>query len=79
MNEPAEAIRQAERAIVAATATVANARRAEDKFLCPYPGCGGVSCRLLYSRRADDRTSIRRRRECLTCGHRFNTEERATA
>lgn len=52
----------------------ARTRRVDDKFLCPY-GCGSVSCRVVSSRRADDRTKIVRRRECLECRRRYNTTE----
>ncbi len=39
---------------------------------CPY--CGGES-KVLESRHADEGLAIRRRRECLQCGRRFNTME----
>lgn len=42
---------------------------------CPY--CGAES-RVVESRHAED-GSIRRRRECLACGKRFNTFERLEA
>ncbi|MCS6872497.1 MAG: transcriptional regulator NrdR [Anaerolineae bacterium] len=42
---------------------------------CPY--CGGERLKVLDT--ADSRESIRRRRECLTCGARFTTYERAVA
>lgn len=41
---------------------------------CPY--CGGET-KVLESRHADEGAAIRRRRECLTCGRRFTTMERA--
>jgi hypothetical protein len=50
-------------------------RAAEDKLLCPF--CGGMWSRLIDARRSDDRTHIKRRRECAGCRGRFNTEERA--
>ena len=40
---------------------------------CPY--CGAES-RVLESRHAEEGNTIRRRRECLTCGRRFSTTER---
>ncbi|HAY98888.1 NrdR family transcriptional regulator [Mesotoga sp. SC_NapDC2] len=41
---------------------------------CPF--CGGDSTRVLDSRPTDESTSIRRRRECESCGARFTTYER---
>lgn len=41
---------------------------------CPI--CGGKT-RVVDSRQPDVET-VRRRRECLECGYRFNTEERET-
>ena len=43
-------------------------------MLCP--SCGFVESKVIDSRPSDDNTSIRRRRECLECGHRFTTYER---
>lgn len=40
---------------------------------CPY--CGQVESKVVDSRPAEDGTSIRRRRECLSCGKRFTTYE----
>ncbi len=40
---------------------------------CPY--CGYNDSRVVDSRPADDRDSIRRRRECMSCGRRFTTYE----
>ena len=40
---------------------------------CPY--CGAES-RVIESRHAADEDAIRRRRECIACGRRFNTMER---
>ena len=37
------------------------------------PECGGTKSKVLDSRSVVD--MIRRRRECITCGHRFNTFE----
>ena len=40
---------------------------------CPY--CGQTDSKVVDSRPAEDGESIRRRRECLTCGKRFTTYE----
>lgn len=40
------------------------------------PVCVQADTRVVDSRSADDDTSIRRRRECGECGHRFTTFER---
>ena len=40
---------------------------------CPY--CGYKESRVVDSRHAEESASIRRRRECLTCGKRFTTYE----
>ena len=40
---------------------------------CPY--CGHVDSKVVDSRPADEYDSIRRRRECLSCGKRFTTYE----
>lgn len=40
------------------------------------PVCGHPNSRVLESRDVDDGGSIRRRRECLNCQHRFTTYER---
>ena len=40
---------------------------------CIY--CGNTDSKVLDSRSSDDETSIRRRRECLSCGKRFTTYE----
>ena len=42
---------------------------------CPY--CGYSESKVIDSRPADENSSIRRRRECLSCGKRFPTEETA--
>lgn len=39
--------------------------------------CGAEDTRVIDSRSAEDGASIRRRRECATCGRRFTTFERA--
>jgi transcriptional repressor NrdR len=41
------------------------------------PACATLDDRVVDSRTADDGSAIRRRRECLACGHRFTTFERA--
>ena len=40
---------------------------------CPY--CKELDSRVIDSRAADDGNSIRRRRECTSCGRRFTTYE----
>lgn len=40
------------------------------------PVCHNLENRVLESRSADSGQSVRRRRECLKCGHRFTTYER---
>ena len=40
---------------------------------CPY--CGYQESKVLDSRHSEDNTSIRRRRECLSCQKRFTTYE----
>ncbi|MBE9032725.1 transcriptional repressor NrdR [filamentous cyanobacterium LEGE 11480] len=40
------------------------------------PACHNLENRVLESRSADGGQSVRRRRECLKCGHRFTTYER---
>lgn len=40
------------------------------------PSCGYAESKVVDSRPTEDGTSIRRRRECLECGHRFTTYER---
>ena len=40
---------------------------------CPY--CGFKESKVVDSRAADEGSSIRRRRECLSCGKRFTTYE----
>jgi transcriptional repressor NrdR len=42
---------------------------------CPY--CRGADDKVVDSRLADDGAAVRRRRECLACGRRFTTLERA--
>ncbi len=41
---------------------------------CPY--CSAVDTKVIDSRPADDNSSIRRRRQCETCGKRFTTYEK---
>jgi transcriptional repressor NrdR len=43
---------------------------------CPW--CGAADTKVIDSRPAEDGTSIRRRRECASCGRRFTTFERST-
>lgn len=40
------------------------------------PACSGFDDKVVDSRTADEGSAIRRRRECLACGHRFTTFER---
>ncbi len=40
------------------------------------PACGYLDSKVVDSRPAEDGLSIRRRRECLSCGRRFTTYER---
>lgn len=40
------------------------------------PACGHPESKVVDSRPSDDGASIRRRRECLSCGRRFTTYER---
>jgi len=40
------------------------------------PSCANLDDKVVDSRLADDGSAIRRRRECLECGHRFTTFER---
>jgi transcriptional repressor NrdR len=42
---------------------------------CPL--CGKAETRVVDSRPAEEATSVRRRRECESCGQRFTTFERA--
>jgi transcriptional repressor NrdR len=42
-------------------------------MLCPY--CAHVESKVVNSRQSPKGESIRRRRECLQCGHRFTTFE----
>lgn len=38
--------------------------------------CGHLDSKVVDSRQSDDGGTIRRRRQCLSCGHRFTTFER---
>ena len=50
-------------------------RKVEEPFMkCPF--CGEDSTSVIDSRPADDNTSIRRRRQCDSCGKRFTTYEK---
>lgn len=40
------------------------------------PSCSYLESKVVDSRPSEDGTAIRRRRECLECGHRFTTYER---
>jgi len=40
------------------------------------PNCSSVDDKVVDSRASEDGATIRRRRECLTCGRRFTTYER---
>lgn len=40
------------------------------------PQCGHENSKVVESREAGDNISIRRRRECLACSHRYTTYER---
>lgn len=40
------------------------------------PACGHTESKVVDSRPSEDGASIRRRRECLSCGRRFTTYER---
>ena len=42
---------------------------------CPF--CGQIESKVLDSRTVEDGSSIRRRRECISCGRRFTTHERS--
>ncbi|PYE48704.1 transcriptional regulator NrdR [Deinococcus yavapaiensis] len=42
---------------------------------CPY--CSAPDSKVVNSRPSDEGGAIRRRRECLSCGRRFTTYERA--
>lgn len=71
--------RTAGRALSAAPAPVIDlpAGSPSDSVLavrCPY--CAEDDDKVVDSRANDDGTAIRRRRECLACGHRFTTFER---
>lgn len=46
----------------------------EDALLCP--NCGHKESKVIDSRSFEDGSSIKRRRECLSCGTRFTTYER---
>lgn len=43
------------------------------------PKCQGTQSKVIDSRPAEAGQAIRRRRQCLNCGHRFNTYERIEA
>ncbi|MEC7287234.1 MAG: transcriptional regulator NrdR, partial [Verrucomicrobiota bacterium] len=41
------------------------------------PKCSSIEIKVLDTRTGKNETSIRRRRECLSCGYRFTTIEEA--
>jgi len=41
---------------------------------CPF--CGSLDSKVIDSRHIEESNSIKRRRECLTCGKRFSTFEK---
>src|SRR5712692_3089479 len=47
----------------------------ERRMRCPW--CGHADDKVIDSRTAEDGAAVRRRRECLRCGRRFTTFERA--
>lgn len=47
----------------------------ESPMRCPY--CKSVEDKVVDSRLAEEGAAIRRRRECISCGRRFTTFERA--
>lgn len=54
--------------------------RAPDRFpSVRCSACGHLDSKVIDSRQSDDGGTIRRRRQCLACGHRFTTFERPEA
>lgn len=53
---------------------VADRERRNRDMKCPY--CGNPDTRVIDSRPAEDKSSIRRRRSCDECGKRFTTYEK---
>ena len=49
-------------------------RKGEERLKCPF--CNAADTKVIDSRPADDNSSIRRRRQCETCGKRFTTYEK---
>ena len=47
--------------------------KGDNHMKCPH--CGYQESKVVDSRHSEDSTSIRRRRECLSCGRRFTTYE----
>ena len=41
---------------------------------CVY--CGGIDSKVIDSRLSEDGYTVRRRRECISCGKRFTTYEK---
>jgi transcriptional regulator NrdR len=54
---------------------LSNRPRYGEPMRCPY--CHGVDDKVVDSRLAEAGAAIRRRRECLVCGRRYTTFERA--
>ena len=54
--------------------TEINAEKGGKNMRCPY--CGNPDTRVIDSRPAEDKSSIRRRRSCDECGRRFTTYEK---
>ena len=52
----------------------ASGNRRRKQVKCPY--CNASDTKVIDSRPADDNSSIRRRRQCETCGKRFTTYEK---
>lgn len=52
----------------------AHGNRRIKQVKCPY--CNASDTKVIDSRPADDNSSIRRRRQCETCGKRFTTYEK---
>ena len=48
--------------------------REENQMKCPF--CGEQETKVIDSRPADDNSTIRRRRQCESCGKRFTTYEK---
>ena len=55
---------------------IINKTKGKSGFIMKCLKCGSAESKVVDSRAADDSKSIRRRRECLSCGFRFTTYER---